>query len=454
MNTSSRAFQEYQKENPYPLSFFSFRMEGDPPVEDKEERYYSRKGYAARLVHATLRKSGFVETETLLKGNLIYGGPLDSTTYAKLKPYQRLTHYNKTFSLGSKSGYHHVMTNFAERTGSFPSFYPQSFLLPNEWEQLEKAFPTSELWISKPGGGARGEGIHVIRDLPKKSSKCIIQRYISNPMLINGLKFDLRFYVAVTSLDPLQIYIHKNGLVRLATEKYEENVEDIDNVSAHLTNFSINRHNPLFKATDDLSEDGKGNKWTHNPFWPYLDEHGYDSNKVRSQIEDAIVTVLIASRETFMSQNNHRLSFEMFGFDVMLDSDGNPYVLEVNVTPALGTSSKLDMYVKAPVVRDLFNIGMIPKPSEAVPTVHDLITKFEPENAAEIAVIYEYEITLQRCGDFRCVFPVRERIESHGSLLKQPTKADIALQKWILMSEDEKSQYLQENGKYFQEILE
>ena len=48
----------------------------------------------------------------------------------------------------------------------------------------------------------------------------IIQKYITNPMLIQKLKFDLRIYVLVVSVDPLVIYIYNNGLTRLATEEY------------------------------------------------------------------------------------------------------------------------------------------------------------------------------------------------------------------------------------------
>ena len=40
---------------------------------------------------------------------------------------------------------------------------------------------------------------------------------MDNPMLIDGSKFDLRIYALLRSLDPLRIYLYKEGLCRLAT---------------------------------------------------------------------------------------------------------------------------------------------------------------------------------------------------------------------------------------------
>lgn len=61
---------------------------------------------------------------------------------------------------------------------------------------------------------------------------------------MKGYKFDLRIYVLLYSVDPLQIYIYKEGIGRFCTAKYEApTFENFENKRIHLTNFEVNRFN-------------------------------------------------------------------------------------------------------------------------------------------------------------------------------------------------------------------
>lgn len=80
-----------------------------------------------------------------------------------------------------------------------------------------------------------------------------MSRYISNPHLLNGYKYDLRIYVLVTSYDPLRIYVYNNGLVRFATEKYTTANKSCKKRYIHLTNYAVNKKAPKFAANTKAS---------------------------------------------------------------------------------------------------------------------------------------------------------------------------------------------------------
>lgn len=92
----------------------------------------------------------------------------------------------------------------------------------------EKDATLSPTFIVKPDGGSQGDGIYLIRDpselkaaVGSQARQGVVQEYIHKPLLIDKLKFDIRLYVLMKSLDPLEIYIAKEGLTRFCTEPYQ-----------------------------------------------------------------------------------------------------------------------------------------------------------------------------------------------------------------------------------------
>lgn len=191
----------------------------------------------------------------------------------------------------------------------------------------------------------------------------MISRYIANPLLINGHKFDLRLYILVTCYEPLRVYIYKEGLVRFASEVYSTKAAK-SNPFMHLTNYAINKKNENFVTNEGLEHDDIGCKWSLTAFCNHLEKVGIDMDLMWSRIYDVIIKtlscgesyVLSAMRQHQLYRNN---CFEIFGFDILIDSELKPWILEVNLNPSLVTDSPLDFMIKANLTTDTLNlVGM------------------------------------------------------------------------------------------------
>lgn len=144
---------------------------------------------------------------------------------------------------------------------------PDSFLLPDEMQDLElhmRHYP-NQTFICKPSKGRGGEGITLLRkfsDLPKNAftMEYLVQRYIENPLLISGKKFDIRLYVVIKGVEKIEAYVFEEGLARFCTVSNQNvfihlksNYKKPDglnmkNLFMHLTNYSLNKQSEKFKT--------------------------------------------------------------------------------------------------------------------------------------------------------------------------------------------------------------
>ena len=105
-------------------------------------------------------------------------------------------------------------------------FVPPTFMFPNtkdeaRFDVYQKKHPNAT-FIAKPQVGSQGDSICLfkqLRELPYLLSgkDFIVQRYLDKPLLLDGIKFDLRVYVVVVGFNPIQAFICDEGLARFCT---------------------------------------------------------------------------------------------------------------------------------------------------------------------------------------------------------------------------------------------
>jgi hypothetical protein len=74
----------------------------------------------------------------------------------------------------------------------------------------------------------------------------------------------------------------------------------------------------------------------------------------------------------------------LFGFDILIDSNLKPWLIEVNLAPSLECSSQLDFKIKNSLIQNLLNLANIkPKVSEedSLTHVNETISLYSNSNA-------------------------------------------------------------------------
>lgn len=94
---------------------------------------------------------------------------------------------------------------------------------------------------------------------------------------------------------------------------------------------------------------------------------GIDLDLLWSRIYDVIIKTLLCSENyivTAMKKSRvHRTNcFEMLGFDILIDSDLKPWLIEVNLSSSMATESPLDLKIKSNLMCDTLNLIGIKKP--------------------------------------------------------------------------------------------
>jgi len=207
------------------------------------------------------------------------------------------------------------------------------------------------IWIVKPGCKSRGRNIAIFDNVEgickhiDREQSWVAQKYIERPLLIKNRKFDIRQWVLVTDMNPLTIWIYDECYLRFSAEDYDS--ARLDNVYVHLTNNSIVKNSELFHNTTF-----EGCMWSLANFQAHLAEN-YDeaawSERIFPRMKESVIWSLAASSELILNRSK---SFEIFGYDFMLDADLNVWLIEVNTSPAMDYSTHVTEVLVKQVLAD------------------------------------------------------------------------------------------------------
>ncbi|GAB5363425.1 hypothetical protein AAMO2058_000881900 [Amorphochlora amoebiformis] len=290
-----------------------------------------------------------------------------------LKPYQKVNKTPGMCELVRKKRLGVNLKRLAKILPDVYDFFPKTWVIPREKDDLLRDYAQMKkkgmkpIFICKPVSGARGNGIWMTKDVYKidPCASQVVQRYLNSPHLIHGRKFDMRVYALITCNNPIRVYVYKEGIARFATEKYTPaNDNNLDNLYTHLTNYSINKMHKDFFSKSSKKEIPSG-KWTISRLFKFMkEEQKIDTRMMWARIKDVIlktfisVSPMLAERYKGLFPNDYTggLCFELVGFDIMLDSELNAYVLEVNRNPSLNMSTPLDVTLKGDVTADTLRL--------------------------------------------------------------------------------------------------
>ena len=180
-----------------------------------------------------------------------------------------------------------------------------------------------------------------------KSNLIIVQKYIEKPLLYRGRKFDIRIWVLLTHKG--EVLMFKEGHLKACSESYSL---DNNNQFCHITNYSLQKH------SENFSKYEYANEISYKQFIECLNKSGKDETVFKQIINRMKELIEISMNCVGNRLRTHKksLSFQIFGYDFIIDQNYKPWILEINYNPGLQISSKVIENIVPRMIDDAFRI--------------------------------------------------------------------------------------------------
>jgi tubulin polyglutamylase TTLL9 len=177
----------------------------------------------------------------------------------------------------------------------------------------------------------------------------VIQRYIQNPFLVGGRKFDIRLYALTLCFQPLIIYVYRGGFCRFSSQPFS--LKSFQNREVHLTNIAVQTHSAAYNARS-------GAKWDTDALRTYLTNRfgATISNQMFTAIQGIILNSLLSVASSVI---NDKHCYELYGYDVLIADDLRPWLIEINASPSLDANTEDDYDLKYSFLYEMLDLVQI-----------------------------------------------------------------------------------------------
>jgi hypothetical protein len=164
---------------------------------------------------------------------------------------------------------------------------------------------------------------------PRQPPAWLVQRYVRDPMLVDGRKFDIRAFALVTH--DLRVLWFEDWIVRTCSERFD--MRDVSNRTAHISNHCVQARSDKFGAFEE------GNEMFAADFRNRLrGDRGDDAGarlhaSIVAQMRRAVAQTVACVIDA-MGGGDAYDAFQVLGYDFMPDENGKVWLLEVNGSPA------------------------------------------------------------------------------------------------------------------------
>ena len=367
-----------------------------------------------KSVMQAFQEAGIPYDEMNSASCLVWYDSLKESEYFKfLQPWQIVNRIPNMQLICKKASFARLIQHMTHYFPDLFKFVPKTYILPFESKKLIRARSKSKSrYIIKPDNGSLGQGITIIdpgNEYSPDDMLAVGQEYIESH-LIDDKKYDLRVYALIATVSPLTIYVYRDGIARFCSET----TKDSKSKYSQLTNIGLNKENVDAKTMGEISK----------LISEVLPKIGISEEELWSKI-DQVIVLTILSCYRFLEKGVQKSCrampyprcFQILGFDILLDTNMNPHVLEVNYRPSLDYYRPIERRMKVGMLRDAMLISC--PLGKIQPCVTERQYSWEADSwesfILENPELYE-SIELERQeavanSNFACVYPTKDAIQ-------------------------------------------